>query len=323
MMKKVLIPLFVALMTTVVVQAQQIAVVTKDGATTLHRTLQDAIEASSGGSVIYLPGGGFPISDEVIIDKRITIVGIGHKVKGENADGYTTINGNLQFGENSDKSAVMGCYITGNVSIGVDGKQVNDILVRYCNLSSVRINNSNCHGTEINQNYIRTTSWLSGASATFSNNILYCICEMYDGTIKNNVVTGSYSHGSTYNTYALDNCKNCSITDNVILTKYSAHNGSDCQISGNMSNSNWGESSIKIEDSWSNVFENNAGANSSSSYHFKEAYKQYETQCGIYGGTGFSDGQLPPAPFIVEKSIPEQTDASGNLNIRIRVKAGE
>ena len=39
--------------------AQQIAVVSAGGETTICQTLQTAIEIASPGSVIYLPGGGF------------------------------------------------------------------------------------------------------------------------------------------------------------------------------------------------------------------------------------------------------------------------
>lgn len=42
---------------------------------------------------------------------------------------------------------------------------------------------------------------------------------------------------------------------------------------------------------------------------------------GIYGGTGFSDGALPPVPYIQECDVDEQTDAEGKLRINIKVKA--
>lgn len=97
-------------------------------------------------------------------------------------------------------------------------------------------------------------------------------------------------------------------------------------ITGNLGFGNWSESDIKLEDgtNWEDIFVkcNNMSISPNSDYHFTEKYLQY-SDCGIYGGDGFSDGALPPVPFIVSKSIPEQTDASGKLNIKIRVKAGE
>lgn len=84
-MKRLFI-LFVAVLAVTGAKAQQIAVVSEDGLTSVYNTLQKAIEGASDGSVVYLPGGGFPIPDSVKITKRLSIIGIGHKVKGENAD---------------------------------------------------------------------------------------------------------------------------------------------------------------------------------------------------------------------------------------------
>ena len=38
---------------------------------------------------------------------------------------------------------------------------------------------------------------------------------------------------------------------------------------------------------------------------------------------GFNEDQLAPVPYIISKDIPQQTDAAGKLNIKIRVKAGD
>ena len=85
-------------------------------------------------------------------------------------------------------------------------------------------------------------------------------------------------------------------------------------------NSNWGDACVNLGlNNWDGVFVNNAGVNPISNYHFTEAYQQYEGVCGIYGGTGFSDGQLPPVPYISSKTVPTETDASGNLHINITV----
>ena len=66
-MKKKIITLLVAMMATVAsVHAQQISVVAPNGATTLYRTLPDAIKGATAGSVVYLPGGGFSIPDSEI-----------------------------------------------------------------------------------------------------------------------------------------------------------------------------------------------------------------------------------------------------------------
>lgn len=318
-MKKLILTFVLAIVAGVAAMAQQISVVSAGGSTNLYSTLQEAIEGASANSVIYLPGGGFPIADSVKITKKLTIIGIGHKIKGENADGYTTITGNLFFNEGSDGSAVMGAYITGDVYIANDNKKVDNVLVRYCNLNSVQVYNNTCMGTVVNQNYIRNNSHFRSARCEFTNNIAHSICDLDNGYIEYNILI-AYYYGN-----AMNSCDNTTITGNVILDWYGGPlSGVNCQTEMNMAKNAWGPYDINVGDvDWANVFVNPAGITPNSDYHFKGDYQKYNSQAGIYAGTGFSDSALPPVPYIVAKQIPEQTDAEGKLNIKIRVRAGE
>ena len=320
-MKKFILSLFVAMMATVAVQAQQIAVVSSEG-TSIYRSLATAITAAPDNSVIYLPGGGFPLSDEVkITNKKLTIIGIGHKVQGENADGYTTITGNLQFDEGSNGSAVYGCYITGNVKIGGTTAGVKDITVRYCNLNAVVVNNVNCMETVVNQCYVRGTSNFNGANGHFTHNIAYSIHNLDNGFIEYNIfTTGDHLFGSSNTTAS----ESTSIIGNVF--HYSGNKyTSQCLTSNNLqadNSSNWGEGCVDCNQTYQTIFVNPAGITPYADYNFKENYKQYANRCGIHVGNGFDVDQLPPVPYIADKRIPEQTDADGKLNIKVRVKAG-
>ncbi len=322
MKKKLFFLLCMALTWTVSLTAQNISVVTANGATTLVRTLDEAIAIvnENPGCVVYLPGGGHSVSDDSKITKKVTIIGIGHRMKGENADGFTTISGNIWFNEGSNGSAILGCYLTGDVNIGYDGKEVNDVLVRYCNMDELIVHNKQCKGTVVNQCYIRTGSMFNAADCEFTHNIA-AFCKGLDrGTIEYNVFTSTYYYNGSY---AICNCDDCSINHNVVI-KTSPHSGSNCQVTGNMSNGTWGEDPISMVNiDWNDVFVKPAGANSTSDYHFKEEYKQYESQVGVYVGNQFNDTGLPPVPYIVAKQISMETDASGKLNIKIRVNAGQ
>ncbi|MBR2154227.1 MAG: hypothetical protein IJ901_06385 [Bacteroidaceae bacterium] len=303
------------MLATVTMYAQQIAVVSTTGATSIYTTLKDAIEGAKAGSVVYLPGGSFPIADSVKITKKLTIIGIGHKAPSENVDGCTIISGNLQFQNGSDGSSVMGCYLTSNIYIGNDGTTSHNVLVRYCNVDYIHVSAA-CNGTVINQNYIRSVVFCNGATdVTITNNLVNGIYNLNGGTIANNIIWrayGGHSLGSVNDTLIKDN----------IFRDWAGHNGGNCQVYGNMkAGDSWGEDCVIVTD-WSEVFVNDRGITPYSDYHFKEAYKQYSDK-GIYGGTGFSDSALPPVPYIVSKSIPQQTDASGKLRIRVAVKAGE
>lgn len=331
-MRKQIFTLFVALVATVAAQAQMISAVAPNGATTLYQTLPEAIKGAAPGSVLYLPGGGFAIPDSVTIKKKLTIMGIGHKSQNDNADGMTTIVGGLRFNVGSDGSAVMGCYINDQVYIGSDG-QVNDVLVKRCNLLSVDVNNAACTGTVISQNYIRDDIFLSMSEATITNNIIRggyggyynengCVHQMSSGVIKNNIFANLGDRRPAF--YKITTA---TITGNIFLSSTHTNGCGTLYTSGNAClNAEWGDDPVKIEaENWEAVFKNyNGGAVSSlSDFHFKEAFKQYESQVAIYAGAGFDDSQLAPTPRIVSKRIPDQTNVAGKLVINVRVKASE
>lgn len=312
---------------TIALVAQNISVVNSSGSTKLYRTLQAAIEGADPNSVIYLPGGGFPIADSVKITKKLTIIGIGHKSKNDNVDGNTTISGNLYF--YCSNSAVIGCYITGNVYIGQPttvGGAANDVLVKYCNVNKVSIYNNGSLGTVVNQCYIRSS--VGAYSSTYSvvaeitNNVIHHTYYLTNSIISNNIITGSsdsYQLSHTYN----------SIVNNNIFTNTTGAAiiyGSNNSFSGNMgwkalsSDEDYTNmSSYNLEDIFVNY--NNGAVSPASNYHFKDEYKQYENQVGVYADGVDFDKQLAPVPYIVAKKIDPQTDTAGKLNIKIRVKA--
>lgn len=312
-----------AMVWTVSLMAQNISVVASDGSTSLYRTLQAAIEGAAPNSVIYLPGGGFPISDEVKITKKLTIIGIGHKIDTENVDGYTTISGPLFFNQGSDGSALMGVYVSDNVVIGNDGK-VDDVLVRYCSIPDLDVQDANCMGITIDQNYIRGGAYFNGSSAIFSNNITTFVRQLYDGFISYNLIRDRWGYSDYSN--AMDDCNRTSITNNIIINETRIHNGSDCLVSGNMLRGVWGEDCINIgEADWNDVFKdwNNGTISPASDFHFSDTYSEYENKVGIYAGGSNFDKQMAPVPYIVAKHVDEHTDTTGKLNIKIRVKAGQ
>ena len=290
--------------------AQQIAVVSESGETSVCKTLQEAIENATNGSVIYLSGGAFLISDDVEITKKLSIIGIGYKAKNENVDGCTVIAGNLWFNENSSGSSVLGCYVSGSINIGNDGSSVNDVVVKSCNLNQIDIKNNTCLGTVVNQNYIRYIAYLSRGTV-FTNNIAYSVSSE-GGIIVNNIILNGSGFGSCY------------IAHNIFLNGQGIDPNST--YFANMAKGDVGDYPINIgEMEWPDLFVkyNNGTISPYTDYHFVEDFKSEYKDIGIYGGTGFNDAGQPPLPFIVAKSIPDQTDAVGNLTIKIRVNTGE
>lgn len=329
-MKKLFLTFVFAIVATLTAMAQQISVVSTTGATTLYRTLQEAIEGADPGSVIYLPGGGFPISDEVKITKKLTIIGIGHKSNNDNVDGVSTIGGNLFFNDGSSGSAVMGCYISGDIIIGEGDAHVKDLLIRYCSLYSICVKNNECTGIIIDQNYIRNTDYwhywfndFGNSDVTLKNNIIYGIANVNGGKIAYNLIISNTASNTIYT--SLNNVNNTSIIGNILRMER-IHSGNNCQTNNNfVIEGTWGDNPITINAKAEELFVNinNWTISPASDFHFKEAYSQYESKVGVYADGVDFNKQLAPVPYIVAKHVDEQTDASGKLNIKIRVKAGQ
>ena len=201
----------------------------------------------------------------------------------------------------------------------------NDITVRYCNLNAVVVNNANCLETVVNQCYVRGTSDFHGANGHFTHNIAYSILNIDNGYVEYNIfTTDQYIFGtSTYNSDH-NQTESTSVRGNVFTSNCSKLT-TNCLTSDNMvmnNNSSYGDAAIHLSKATSEVFENPRGVTPFSNYNFKQEYQEYQNRCGVYVSNGFDADQLPPVPYIVNKRIPEQTDADGKLNIKVRVKAG-
>lgn len=323
----------VAFFATLAASAQNIAAVSPSNKTTMHQTLDDAVSEAENGSIIYLPGGGFKISDETKITKKLTIMGVSHRADADNAEGATVIAGNLNFEGGSSGSSVVGAFISGNINVGTEEDKVANLTVRFCNVNSIQVKNAQCSGMVVNQCYLRKTSKFLGCNATLENNVIHSICDVNGGSIRYNVIVssgeyrrGEYGFSGRYDIYgAAIVAYNSTISNNVVCYGGTLLQGSECLVSKNMSNQAWGDDPVTLEGvDWNIVFKQyNSGAISPTSiYHFNETYAQYEDEIGIYGGSKFKDDKsLAPIPRIVSKKVSEHTDGSGNLHIEITVKA--
>ncbi len=334
-MKKIL-SILVALVATITVGAQNIAVVSPSNTTKLFQELDKAIEEAESGSIVYLPGGAFSIKDETKITKQLTIMGVSHRGDTDNADGASIISGNLSFEKGSSRSAVIGVYITGNLNIGTAEDSVVNFTARYVNANCIEVYHSKSSGMVINQCYLRNHSGFGGTNVRIENSILHSAKSITGGYVSHNIITAdflpSWSWGQTYN---LMYVSNSSITNNFFLkfvdnvyridAPYS-----DCYISNNCTGQGaWGENPIPLDEGtgWDDIFVANKGVSITSDYKFKEGVDTSKfkgtdgTVIGIYGGSGFSDKALAPIPRIVSKKVAEQTDGSGKLQIEVTVKA--
>ncbi len=296
----------IALISSLSVSAQQIAVVDGAGSTSVFKTLDEALSGAADGSTIYLPGGGFKIKDGTNITKRVTIIGIGHKVVTDNADGNTTISGNINFAKGSDGSAIMGVYMSNDIIIGVDGN-VDNVLVRYCNANAVQVKCDSCTGVFVNQNYLRSACSFGNCNATVSNNVVDFVRNITGGIVCNNIITGCNHGYYSYERGSITSVTNSTAKNNI------CRDGTNWNCSGTFFENN-------PSGDMNTFFIKPNAISPDADFHFNDTYDG-NRDCGIYSGTGFSDDCLPPMPRIVSKSVAEQTDAQGKLKVQITVKS--
>ena len=322
--------LFVAaLIATIAAKAQNIAVVSPSNETAIYQTLDEAINNAAAGSVIYLPGGGFTISNDTKITRRLTIMGVSHRGDTDNADGATIINGKLQFDRGSSGSAVIGAYISGNVEID----SVQNITVRKCNAYSIQVKNSGATGLVVNQCYLRQNCNFGNCNARIENNIIDMACWVTGGIIRHNVFTGNaYVSGSASKYASIIDIYSSIIEDNFFVGWSGGvdANISNCVISRNCIGTGTlgSDTDPYVLDkgvTWDDVFKKHKGCNTSSDYDLKGSWGKGEasdgTDIGIFGGSGFDPKALAPIPRIVSKKVDEQTDGTGRLHIEVTVKS--
>jgi len=298
-----------------------------------QNSLVDAYTASVNGDYLYLSTGYF--TAPTAIAKGVKIIGAGHFPDSANVARRTTIITGISINKGADSLLLEGLYINGNVSYQSDAS-INFVKVFRCRLESVLFNSSsdaasknNCSYEEcfINNNFDFHNygvnlkvyhSIISGSLGVFYING----SSLIDGNIfLENGYTVQYVNGSLIknNIFIKDNnyiftC-NSSIFANNLFVNQSVNFGSNLHY-----NNYTGIAQ-------SNIFVNQTGntIDYTHDYHLKNPITYLGTdgtQVGLYGGTTpFKDKGAPSNPQILTKTVGDQTDTNGNLQINFKIKA--
>ena len=172
----------------VVGQTSKITVV-HNGASTFYNNMTPALSAAVTGDTIYLPGGGIPASSQIIIDKRLTIVGAGHYPDSTTAT-YQTLLPDIFICTEADNGSISGVRCN-NIRFGRDydpsTQNVNNYKIERCyigNLLPAYNTSSTSQNILISENIINGTE--PGASfatvllkKTFLIQMLFIITQQY------------------------------------------------------------------------------------------------------------------------------------------------
>ena len=316
--------------------AQQKVSLNRNGTTEIFGgsdPFSDAYLAASSGDTIYLPGGNLPYP--AVIDKSVTIFGAGHYPNTTVATNKTVLNGNLTINESADNLHLEGIEITGTLVFSNNHK-VDGVVIKRCRIYAITYYGNRttpCVNNTIRECIIDANVDFSNAKySLFSNNII-------GSTINNGIEIGISNNILFYNNYSgvFNNIDNSSISNNIIFqqTRGMDYLQSGCELSTFSNNIFTG---IPLVDS--NTYVNNHNNviitglfvnQTGNAFDYTHDYHLANPttylgldgkQVGIYGGLfPFKEFALPVNPNIISKAIESQTNANGELNIQIQVKA--
>lgn len=297
-MKKILLMAVCIIMMSMTASAISInkALLDHDGSVTLYDGLQEAINASADGDVIYLTLGTFKGS--FTVSKKITIRGTGET---------TIIDGDVSIsipGSPKLTSPVMEALtVSGTVTVGA---QVDDMILRKCKITKMEINaqvdgavidrcnfttwlglSSYIKGMTVVNTYLNLVYAKSGATSntTFVNCYISKISESYfSATIINSILYAGGITGTPTGTY------NGTINSTVLLNT--------------LINTNYltiGSSSVA-----QNCYKVKNPDTSKSSLQSNNYLGTDGTVVGYYGGD---------TPFTLEPSVPKVTSSSLDLDM--------
>jgi len=317
--------------------------------------LEEAIEKAVSGDTIYLPGQIVQVQNDVIIDKKLAIIGAGWELDSigglqateiKKGNEFATIN----FRNGSDGSLLTGCAVR-IIQFGhkdessVEQQNIKNVAIwrnRITGYIALGISSTN---NQVKQIIISENAIMGSYDYTYVMTYLYhhylsiYACDASDCIINNNLIYASVGF-----------LQKSRICNNVIYNYFT--NLQECIVENNFSNNNYGA----VDNCSNSSFNNNAfrsdftfpiGSNNGNNNLMSQATNSTfqnnldwpknlkirddspcknagtdGTDIGIFGGPApYKAGAVPFNPHINKALISSQTDRDGKLQINITVSA--
>jgi len=343
-MKYLFTTLLLLLTAATYAQTPQIARVSSDGITTvIYTDIKKALSESQNDDFIYLPAGTFNV-DSIIIQKRVNVVGTGIYPDSTKATGKTVINGNVFLTTGRDGGSLQGIEFSsssqGSIYISGSGNftiskcmfyNIQDLILPYCtgiiNIKECVLNGSmqTIYSNAGSFSYNVTNSIINN-KLTSSNGVLVI---NYNYSLFTNCTFLNFSTlGGNYNEYRNSIFRVYRSGDPTNSRFYNSH----IENFTNSGSSPFNGATLELNSTFdlisSSTFTGGA-CPATFSYTFDFHVKSSSsaagsgtdgTDKGIYG-TMYPYNPNPYNPHIYSKSISPTTNAQGQLQINVKVKA--
>jgi len=317
-------------------QAQQKFNVQNGTKTEFYDGLEEAIQKAASGDTIYLPGGVIQVQNDLIIDKKLALIGAGWDVDSIGGLMKTDLRKNgsynvtINFREGSDGSLLMGCELS-SVSFGHrdqfndDHQNIQNITIwrNKCNSVAlgvgVGVGVNNVRNIFIKENYIPQIYSYSASNCWINNNVIHgVISGLNDSHIYNNVIIQIQDMNECIfeNNFIINGvgnyCNNSTFAHNAFATIVNFPNGTNTGINNLVE-----QGTIYTFQVDNLSFPKNLVIRDTSPC--KNAGTD-GTDIGIFGGsTPFKS--RPFNPHIDKAIISSQTDKEGILKVEITATA--
>lgn len=350
-MKKLYFLPFLFLAITAFAQKQ---FVVQNGTAQTFDDLNGAIAAASAGDTLYLPGGGFSISE--IVDKPLHWRGVGHYPDSTSATGFTFITGNAYFSGNCDNSTFEGIYFQSSLAFGSNDNECTGVSIKRCHIGGTL--------------YFRSITDVSGGNPDLSCQLSECVTAALDARngmnirVEKNLIFSTISN--FYQSYFKNNSinrrdpsygrllyysYNCQFVGNVFAVSYGLYNSGNCNFENNIFAGNLPYNPTTSTFTGSQNITNIAGNIYSTivgniyDFSYENDYHLNNTatgsdedgttgvsiigtapdgnDAGIYGTSfPYKEGAVPYQPHIRTANIDNEA-VGGNLGVQINVAAQE
>jgi hypothetical protein len=271
----------------------------------------------------------------MVFNKRVCVYGAGHYPDSAAGTGRTILNGDIRITGAASGSLFQGFYVSGNVALGTDAQNsdVQNLVFSRCSMGDVIL--------AANDNYVsKATNILFRENVVRINfNGRYA----KDILIENNIISGGIYNlnGSALiannlifgNGYSLYYCSSILFENNIFYQGSGFQSGSGSntfrnnvfRLANPLLGSDIGEQNLF---SVTNLF-----VQGGSNFSYTDNYTlspdspartagKSGGQCGIFGGPRpYKPAALPINPHIRSKSIADNTNAAGQLQVQATVVA--
>lgn len=346
-MKKLLLSASFVLAFVSLLQAQKTITLQSNGTAGFFTDWATAWAATQDGDTLYLPGGTFTTGN-IVIDRKVTIIGVGHNPTQTHDGLFSHLNGNIFFMEGADYSLLHGfqfsnlyfssptwvnqavsniiisrCRIAGATQLGYTKPSPVQHILFEESVFGAAIYGRDAQHIQFVKNIIDDRVYEFNGYALFANNIFsyYYASSLAWAPLQN--IHNAFFQNNVFRTtaYPLNISENNLMQNNIIAANISINTQTDLNTwLGNFFNQ-----------PMASVFVNfiNGGFSNEHDYHL------LTTSVGVNAGTdGFDigiygtavpakEGAVPFNPQITLEQVSGQTDTEGNIEVQINVSAQE